>query len=60
MVVTEVPLAFGLATWSAMMVEAGLFDRAAAVAFDESLAAAAAAGTFAYRVDLVVTHGRRR
>jgi ubiquinone/menaquinone biosynthesis C-methylase UbiE len=59
MVVTEVPLAFGIATWSAMIVDAGLFDPDEAAAFDASLAAAGAAGTFAYCVDLVVTHARR-
>ncbi len=42
------------------MVEDGWFDEAQAAAFDASLAAAAAAGTFAYRVDIVLTHGRRR
>ena len=59
MIVTEVPLALGIATWSGLMVQAGRFDRAAADAFDASLAAAGAAGTFVYRVDLVLTHGRR-
>jgi SAM-dependent methyltransferase len=60
LIVTEVPLAFGIATWSALMVDAGVFDVDAAAAFDASLAAAGAAGTFAFRVDLVLTHGRRR
>jgi ubiquinone/menaquinone biosynthesis C-methylase UbiE len=58
--VTEVPLAFGLSTWSGVMVEEGVFDEAQAAAFDASLAAAVADGTFAYRVDIVLTHGRRR
>jgi SAM-dependent methyltransferase len=59
-VVEELPLAFGLDSWSGFMVEDGWFDEAQAATFDASLAAAAAAGTFAYRVDIVLTHGRRR
>jgi len=59
-IVVEVPLAFGLASWSGAMVEAGRFDAGQAAAFDASLSAADDEGRFAYRVDLVVTHGRKR
>ena len=59
-VVDAVSLAFGIGTWSAFLVEAGMFDAGQAAAFDASLAAADADGSFDYRVDLVVTAGRRR
>jgi hypothetical protein len=59
-IVEEVPLAFGLATWSEMLVEQDRFTAAQATAFDASLAAAAAEGRFAYRIEIVVTWGRRR
>ena len=50
---------FGLPTWAAMLVERGRLDQQRADAFDAAVAAAHAAGTFAYRVDLVVASGRR-
>ena len=49
--------AFGIPTWSRFLVDAGSFTDAQADRFDESLAAAAAAGTFVYRIDFVVTWG---
>lgn len=52
--------AFGLPTWSRFLLDAGAFTEPQADRFDESLAAAAAAGTFSYRIDFVVTWGRVR
>jgi SAM-dependent methyltransferase len=50
---------FGLPTWASQMVERGLLDADRARRFDESLAAAFAAGTFAYRVELVLASATR-
>jgi SAM-dependent methyltransferase len=50
--------AFGITTWSRFLVDTGWFDEQQAARFDESLAAAGEAGTFAYRVDITVTWGR--
>jgi hypothetical protein len=50
--------AFGLPTWAAAMVDAGVWSAADGERFDDSLAAASAAGTFQLRIDLVLTHGR--
>ena len=49
--------AFGIAGWSTFLVDEGLFDADQAARFDETLRSAGEAGTFSYRVDVVVTWG---
>jgi SAM-dependent methyltransferase len=50
--------AFGIPTWSRFLVDAGTFTEAQADRFDATLAEAATAGTFAYRIGFMVTWGR--
>ena len=50
--------AFGIPTWSRFILDLGGFTMQQAERFDATLAAAAADGSFAYRIDFVVTWGR--
>ena len=51
--------AFGLPGWAAIMRDRGVWDAADASAFDGTLAAAVAAGSFRYSIELALTWGSR-